>query len=104
MTDLTSLAAGGALAYDYQIEGWYGFLNGGDYTAEQTAKLAAALLYAQETTMDNLLPDGCYWLPEVGQVIGPVGTELSVLDDLLREAAKQVTERLADIEHDTLGA
>lgn len=43
------LARGGeSLSYAGQIDGWYAYINNGEYTGEQQDKLTDALMAAQE--------------------------------------------------------
>lgn len=106
MTTTTVLARNFKLGRDYQIDGWYGFINNGEYTDDQQAALVEALMDAQESAFDEMLPDGCHWLPYVSEIQGPVGTSLEDLDldDLLEQAGNAASARFDEIEAEAIGA
>jgi len=101
----TVLARNYKLGRAYQADGWYGYINGGDYTSEQQDVLAEALMDAMEREVDNLLPDNCYWYPALSEIHGPIDASLEGvdLDDLLEEAAGAVAERFGEIAAEVLG-
>jgi hypothetical protein len=106
MTTTTLARNGITLGLQYQVDGWYGYVNDGDYDDAQQAKLVPALVAAQEKEFDALLPDGCHWFPRLGEVQGPVGTSLDGydLDALMEQASSAVADRYAEIEREVLGA
>ncbi len=115
MTSTTLARNGGSLSFDVQIEGWYAYINGGDYTQDQQEALASALMAAQKGEFDALLPGGCYWSPRASEVTGPVGTDLeaalasastgrheSAVDDAMELACERVVARFDAIEREAL--
>jgi hypothetical protein len=96
----TTLAKNYKLGRDYQIDGWYGYINGGDYTDNQQAALVEALMDAQESEFDTLLPDNCFWYPHLSEIHGPIDATLDGmdLDELMEQAANAVQERYDAIE------
>lgn len=115
MTTTTTLDRGGNLSYSVQIDGWYSYINGGEYTSEQQDKLAEALMSEQEKEFDSMLPDGCFWSPRASEITGPVGTDLdaalsehagrggSAVDDALEAAGQKVIARFGAIEREAIG-
>src|SRR5260370_8864148 len=115
MASRTLARNGESLSFHVQIEGWYAYINGGDYAQEQQEALASALMAAQESEFDALLPDGCYWSPRVSEVTGPVGTDLeaalasastgrheSAVDDAMELARHRAVARFAAINREAL--
>lgn len=100
MTTTTVLAKNYKLGRDYQIDGWYGYINGGDYTDEQQSALVEALMDAQEREFDALLPENCFWFPYVSEIHGPTDATLAGLDldELMEQAANTVQGRYDQIE------
>lgn len=105
MTTTTTLARNYKLGRDYQADGWYGYINNGEYTSEQQDALVEALMDAMETEVNNLLPDGCYWVPATSEITGPITATLDGidLDELLETASQKVADQFEQIEADTLG-
>ena len=105
MTTTTTLARNYKLGRDYQADGWYGYINNGEYTSEQQSTLVEALMDAMETEVNNLLPDGCSWCPATSEITGPVTATLDGidLDELLETASRKVASQFEQIEADTLG-
>lgn len=104
MTTTTVLAKNYKLGRDYQIDGWYGYINGGDYSDDQQATLVDALMDAQESEMDKLLPEDCYWFPRLSEIHGPTSATLEGLDldELLERASNAVAARFEQIETEAL--
>lgn len=115
MTSTTLARNGESLSLQIQIDGWYAYINAGDYTEEQHEKLASALMAAQEREFDALLPDDCHWSPHTSEVTGPVGTDLeaalapaatgrheSAVDDAMELACERVVARFDAIEREGL--
>lgn len=104
MTTTTVLARNYKLGRDYQIDGWYGYINGGDYPDDQQAALVEALMDAQESEFDKLLPDGCFWFPRLSEIHGPISATLEGLDldELLEQASNAVAARFEQIEAEAL--
>lgn len=106
MTTTTVLAKNYKLGRDYQIDGWYGYVNGGDYSDSQQGTLVDALMDAQESEFDNLLPDDCFWYPRLSEIHGPVSARLEGedLDDLMEQASNAVAARFEQIEAEALAS
>jgi len=104
MTTTTVLAKNYKLGRDYQIDGWYGYINGGDYPDDQQGALVDALMNAQESEFDKLLPDDCSWFPRLSEIHGPITATLEGLDldQLLEQASNTVAERFDAIEAEAL--
>jgi hypothetical protein len=115
MATTTTLARTGVLSYDVQINGWCAYVNHGGYTSEQQVALVGALMDAQRGEFNSLLPEGCVWYPETGEVIGPVDADLSAaldavrprqredaLDDAMEMACERVIARFDEIERKAL--
>ena len=84
--------------------GWSDYIHEADYTDNQNDAMGDALLAAQETEFDALLPEDCQWFRHTGEIIGPAGTELpSDLDELMREACEAVIAQYETIEAAVLG-
>lgn len=100
MTTTTVLARNYKLGRDYQIDGWYGYINNGEYTDEQQGALVEALMDAHEAEVDGLLPENCYWFPRLSEIHGPIDASLDGLDldDLLEQASNTVADRFEEIE------
>jgi hypothetical protein len=100
MTATTVLAKNYKLGRDYQIDGWFGYINGGDYTDKQQAALVEALMDAQESEFDALLPANCFWFPYTSEIHGPIDATLDGLDldELMEQAANAVQGRYDEIE------
>lgn len=104
MTTTTQLACGSLLSHQVQADGWYAYINGGDYATEEQELLVDALMEAQKDEVDALLPEHCYWSPATSQIIGPVDVEHDLAElDVLMQAAENVTKRYEEIERETLG-
>jgi hypothetical protein len=105
MTTTTQLACGSLLSREEQAGGWYAYINGGDYAAEEQELLVDALMEAQKDEFDTLLPEHCYWFPATSQIIGPVDVEhdFDDLDEVMTQAAESVIERYEEIEREALG-
>ena len=101
MTTTTVLARNYKLGRAYQADGWYSFINDESYTDEQRD----ALMDAQVEELDSLLPEGCHWVPRLGEIHGPITATLGGidLDEALKAASDAVAERFEQIEADTLG-
>lgn len=105
MTTTTVLARNYKLSIAYQADGWYSFINDESYTDEQRDALMDALMDAQVEELDSLLPEGCHWVPRLGEIHGPITATLGGidLDEALKAASDAVAERFEQIEADTLG-
>jgi hypothetical protein len=117
MTTMTTLARNGvSLSYDVQAKGWYAYIDQGGYNGEQQAALVDGLMAAQREETDSLLPDGCTWVPRIGEVIGPAGVDLEAalapistghhddgLGDMMELACERVIARFDAIERKALG-
>jgi len=98
----TTLARGYRLSYAYQADGWYSYINNGEYTSDQQDALVSALMDAQREEVDNRLPDGCTWLPLLSEIIGPVDTTIDSVDQIMDDATAAVIDRFAEIERSVL--
>lgn len=105
MTTTTVLARNFKLGRDYQIDGWYGYING-YYPDDQQAALVGALMDAQESEFDKLLPDACVWFPRLSEIHGPIDASLEGLDldELLEQASNAVVARFEQIEAEALAS
>ena len=105
MATTTVLARNYKLNYAYQSGGWYSFIKDGAYTEKERDALVDALMDAQVEELNNRLPEGCYWLPRLGEIHGPITVNLKRinLDEALMMAADAVAERFEDIEAKVLG-
>lgn len=84
-----------------ELNGWYDFINGADYTDAQQKELAETLLHEQANELNALLPDGWTWYPSTSEIIVPVDDEADEeldLDELVREASEAVQARYEEIE------
>lgn len=106
MTTTTVLARSYQLSYAYHADGWYSYINNGEYTSEQQDALVEALMGAQVEELNRHLPKGCYWLPRLGEIHGPATATLDDIDlELaLMAAADAVAARFEDIEAKVLGS
>ena len=106
MTTTTVLARTYKLSIAYQGDGWYSYINNGEYTSEQQDALVEALMGAQVEELNNRLPQGCYWLPRLGEIHGPITATLDGinLDEALAAAADAVAARFQEIEARVLGS
>lgn len=112
MTWTTVLASEPALGYHTQIDRWETYV-GLDHPRRE--QLVDALMDAQIGEIQRLLPEGCRWLPDVSEIVGPVGADLSTLYDtahgddedrmasVMEEASERVADRLEEIEARVLG-
>jgi hypothetical protein len=105
MTANTTLARGYQLGRDYNLDGWMGYVNNGEYTDEQQAAIVEALMDAQEAEVDAKLPENCFWFPRLSEIQGPVGSELDInLDDLMEQSSQAVADRYEEIEAKALAS
>ena len=106
MATTTVLARGYKLSYVYQVGGWYCFIRDGAYTSRERCALVEALISAQVEELNQRLPQGCFWLPRLGEIHGPTNANLGSinLDLALKAAADAVAERFEDIEAKVLGS
>lgn len=106
MTTTIVLARNGTtLSRDYNINGWFSYINNGEYTPDQQDLLVRALMDEQESEFDSLLPADVYWYPRLSEIHGPVDATLAGLDldELMKQASKAVSDRFEEIEDDVLG-
>lgn len=106
MATTTVLARNYKLSYTYQSGGWYCFIRNGAYTTKERIALINALMGAQVEELNRRLPQGCYWLPRLGEIHGPANVNLGGinLDLALKAAADAVAERFEDLEAEVLGS
>lgn len=106
MATTTVLARRYKLSYAYQSGGWYHYIKDGAYTNQQRDALVEALMGAQVEELNKLLPEGCYWLPRLGEIHGPTTATLDGIDlELaLMAAADAVAEHFQKIEAKVLGS
>lgn len=106
MSTTTVLARTYELSYIYQSGGWYCFIRNGAYTEKERIVLINALMDAQVEELNRRLPQGCYWLPRLGEIHGPANVNLGDinLDLALRAAADTVAARFQEIEARVLGS
>jgi len=106
MATTTVLARNYKLGRTYQSGGWYGFLKDGAYTEKERDALVEALMDAQVEEFNRRLPEGCFWIPRLGEIHGPTTANLKHinLDEALMMAADAVAERFEDIEARVLGS
>jgi len=106
MATTTVLARNYKLGRAYQSSGWYAYIKDGAYTNEERNALVDALMDAQVEELTKLLPEGCYWLPRLGEIHGPTNINLGDinLDEALMMAADAVAERFEKIETKVLGS
>lgn len=96
------------LSRDYLRNGWYDYINSGEYTAEQRDVLVDALMVYTEKEFDSLLPQGVQWLPATNELLYDVGEEDKLPErdeaaDLLQKATVNVsTEQYEAIEAEAL--
>lgn len=88
---------------DKARNGWYDFINGGDYPPDVQDRLVDALLLAETNEFNSRLPDGWSWYPSTSMIIMPIDdsdgdTEEIDLDVLQREACEAVTARYEEVE------
>ncbi len=77
MTTTTVLARGSELGRQYIADGWAGYTNTPECTDHpRYESLIDALIEATHRHGIDALPDGCYWSPDLSEVVGPVGTDL----------------------------
>lgn len=96
------------LSRDYLRNGWYDYINSGEYTAEQRDVLVDALMVYTEKEFDALLPQGVQWLPATNELLYDVGNEHLVPDreeavNLLQQATVNLFDRYEEIETEALG-
>lgn len=104
MTTTAVLWRGSELSYAENVDGWYAYINGGDYLGDQQGKLTGAPMAAQEDEFDDLLPDNCFWHPHTSEITGPVDAVLDIdLNEAMREACQVVIDRFEEIEREALG-
>ena len=106
MATTTVLARSYQLSYAYHADGWHHFIKDGAYTDEERGALVEALMGAQVEELNKLLPEGCHWVPRLGEIHGPANATLGGIDlELaLRAAADAVAARFEDIEAKVLGS
>lgn len=94
------------LSYAYHADGWYAYIKDGAYTAKERNILVEALMGAQVDELNRRLPQGCHWIPRLGEIHGPASVTLGGinLDLALRAAADAVAERFQEIEAKVLGS
>ena len=105
MTTTTVLARSYQLSYAYHADGWYAYIKDGAYTSKERGALVDALVGAQVEELNRRLPEGCHWVPRLGEIHGPTNVNLNGIDiDLaLMAAADAVAERFEEIEAKVLG-
>jgi len=106
MATTTVLARNYKLNYAYQSGGWYAYIKDGAYTDKERNALVEALMDAQVEEFNRRLPEGCFWIPRLGEIHGPTTANLKHinLDEALMMAADAVAERFEDIEARVLGS
>jgi hypothetical protein len=89
-----------------QHEGWLGYVNGGDLSSEEEAAFIERLMAEEEVEFDKLLPEGCFWQPSTGAIIGPIGTSIDDITvmNALAKASDRVSMRIEKIERDVLAS
>lgn len=102
----TATTYGHEFSAGYQYNGILGYLNGGDYSEDDTAALGEALFDALANEVDNRLPDGVTWQPSTSEFIHPVdGDDLpdqAEMAALLETAWQAVVDQHDAIEAETL--
>lgn len=84
-----------------------GYINSGEYTADQQDALSAALYDALRDEVDDLLPGGVTWQPATSSLLHPVGVEVPDEDEIreiFAAAWAAVEGRYEQIEAEVLGA
>ena len=106
MATTTVLARAYELSHIYQSGGWYSYIRDGAYTSKERNALVEALMAAQVEEFNRRLPEGCFWLPRLGEIHGPTTANLNGinLDLALKAAADAVAERFQEIEAKVLGS
>ena len=106
MATTTVLARNYKLGRAYQSSSWYSFIKDGAYTTKERGALVDALVGAQVEELNRRLPEGCHWVPRLGEIHGPTNVNLNGIDiDLaLMAAADVVAERFEEIEARVLGS
>ena len=106
MSTTTILARNYKLGRAYQSSGWYAYIKDGAYTDEERNALVEALIGAQVEEFNRRLPEGCQWVPRLGEIHGPTTASLNGinLDEALAPAADTVAERFEAIEAKVLGS
>ncbi|WP_326741115.1 hypothetical protein [Streptomyces sp. NBC_01768] len=100
----TASPLGHKFSYDYLADGWSAYINGGEYSDEKATALVKALMDAQVSEFDDLLPDGHSWMIHTSELHYPVGddAEIGDLDEMLEQSAEAVTARYESIEAEVL--
>jgi len=106
MATTTVLARNYKLGRAYQSSGWYHYIKDGAYTSKERDALVEALIDAQVEELNRCLPQGCYWVPRLGEIHGPTNVNLGDinLELALMAAADAVAERFEEIEAKVLGS
>lgn len=91
-------------SHQYVTNGWYNFINNGEFTTEQESALVDALTSAQVDEFDALLPDEHHWLIHTSELQRPAddNTETGDLQALLEQSVEAVCARLPQIEAEVL--
>jgi hypothetical protein len=86
---------------DKELNGWYAYINGGDYPDTLQKELAETLLHEEMNEFNALLPENWTWFPSTSEIILPFDhedTEEMDHNELLRQASAAVIARFAEIE------
>ncbi|MCT2594266.1 hypothetical protein LHJ74_30900 [Streptomyces sp. N2-109] len=95
----TSISLPGKFHTDTLADGWYAFINSGEYTSEQQDALVKALLEAQVEAANRMLPDGHVWHHMVDELVYPVGDDNELdMCEILADATQEVIDSFEAIE------
>lgn len=73
---MTSTTYGAEYGATSQTNGIHAYIDGGDYTDEQTKELVESLMETLRACVDERLPDGIWWSLETSEFIHPVGADM----------------------------